>query len=83
MLDPAGPRQEWIAVWPHGRDWDCKPILYWLAPVGSFGFMPGLVLAHLVAAVDAGRSIMMWGSDPECMAEAGRLVGGLAGGGHA
>jgi hypothetical protein len=76
LLDPAGPRQEWIAVWPLGQEWDCAPVLTWLAPVGQFKVVPGLV-------VDARRSVMMWGSDAGCMAEAGILIGGLSGGGHA
>ena len=83
LLDPAGPRRELLAVWPPGREWDDRPVLFWLAPVGQFRSMPGEVVAHLVAAVDAGRSVILWGSDAKCMAEAGRLIGGLVGGGRA
>jgi len=70
-------------LYPLGQEWDCAPVLTWLAPVGQFTSMSELVAAELVAAVDAGRSVMLWASDPDCLAEAGRLVGGMAGGGHA
>lgn len=83
LLDPAGPRQEWVAVWPLGKKWDCAPVLTWLAPVGQFKVVPGLVVAHLVAALDAGRSVMMWGSDVRCMVEAVHLVSGVSGGSNA
>jgi hypothetical protein len=83
LLDPNGPRQEWVAVWPLGKEWECAPVLTWLAPIGPFKVVPGLVVAEMVAAVDAGRSVMAWGSDEGCMAEVGRLIGGLSGGGHA
>ncbi len=83
LLDPAGPWHEWVAVWPLGKEWDRDPALTWLAPLGSFAFMPELVLAQLVAAVDAGRSVLLAGSDPECLAEAGQLIRVLVGGGNA
>ncbi len=83
LLDPAGPRHECVAVWPLGKEWDRDSALTWLAPLGSFAFMPELVLAQLVAAVDAGRSVLLAGSDPECLAEAGQLIRGLVGGGNA
>ncbi len=83
LLDPAGPRHDWVAVWPLGKEWDCAPVLTWLAPVGQFKVVPGLVVAHLVATVDAGRSVMAWGSDAGCMRETALLIGGLSGGGHA
>ena len=83
LLDPNGPRQQWTAVWPQGTEWDDRPALIWLAPVGPFEAVPGLVVAELVAAVDAGRSVILWGSDADCLVQAGQLIGGLAGGGHA
>jgi len=83
LLDPAGPRHDWVAVWPLGKEWDRDPVLIWLAPLGPFTSMSELVVAELVAAVDAGRSVMLWASDPDCLTEAGRLIGGLSGGGHA
>ena len=79
----SGPRQEWVAIWPLGQVWDGTPALTWLAPVGQFRSMPGVVVAHLVAAVDAGHSVIMWGSCPVCVAEAGQIITRLIGGGHA
>ena len=83
LLDPTGPRQEWLAVWPFGLEWDACPALTWLAPVGPFDAMPQVVLGALVAAVDGGASVVLWGSDAGCLENAGRLVTGLVGGGHA
>ena len=83
LLDFAGPRQEWVAIWPLGQEWDRAPALTWLAPLGPFDAMPEVVLGALVAAVDAGSSVLLAESDAICLADAGRLVRGLIGGGRA
>ncbi len=83
LLDPDGPRQDCVMLWPVGREWDYRPARFWLAPMGPFEFMPEVVVAELVAAVDGGSSVLLCGSDPESLMQAGQLVVGLTGGGRA
>lgn len=83
LLDPDGPRQEWVRLWPKGRVWDHRPARFWLAPMGPFEFMPEVVVAELVAAVDGGSCVLLCGSDPDSLIQAGQLVVGLTGGGRA
>ena len=72
-----------MGVWPLGIEWNCTPALIWLAPLGPFDATPEAVLGGLVAAVDAGGSVLLAGSDASYLADAGNLVRGLVGGGRA
>lgn len=83
LLDPAGPRQECVGIWPLGMEWNHAPALIWLAPLGPFDAMPEVVLGTLVAAVDAGASVILWGSNAKRMAEAGQHIGSMTGGSRA
>lgn len=83
LLDPTAPRQACVGVWPLGMEWNRTPALIWLAPLGPFDAMPEAILGALVAAVDAGASVLLVGSDMDCLVDAGNLVRGLVGGGRA
>lgn len=83
LLGPTGPRQDCVMLEPLGRERDYAPVRLWLAPMGPFEFVPELVVAELVSALDAGGSVLLCGSAPDCLVEAGRIVASLAGGGHA
>ena len=83
LLDPTGPRQACVGVWPLGQEWNRAPALIWLAPLGLFDAMPEVVLGALVAAVDAGGIVLLVGSDVGCLVDAGNLIRGLVGGGRA
>ena len=80
----GGSRPFHFAVYPYGATWSGVPLgRVWLLPVDMTSpSVPPLVLADLVAAVDAGQSVIMHGADDALLRRYGHQVIAMTGGGH-